>query len=155
MMEFILFMSKVDKEIIELIKKANYTIEENTTLCLIGKQFAGFHKRKQKEIIICTDNAKRLGNHKKNNNLNNNNNHKTKLFLRRALRHEATHLAQACNNNKPTKIIKDFEKKIGSQKLKALKESVRISGNLEKEIEAYVMEDKPEKVKKAIEKYCL
>mgnify|MGYP006058785949 CR=1 FL=1 len=28
-MEFIIFLSKVDKEIIELIKKANYSIEEN------------------------------------------------------------------------------------------------------------------------------
>ena len=45
--------------------------------------------------------------------------------------------------------------KINKNKLKALYSSVRISGNLEKEIEAYVMEDKPRKVKEAIKKYCL
>ena len=154
-MEFILFMSKIDKEIIELINKANYSIEENSALCLIGEQFVGFHKRREKEIVICTKNAKKLGSYKEDNYVKNNDNHKTKLYLRRALRHEATHLAQACNNNKPTGIIKDIDKKIHPNKLKALKRSVKISGNLIKEIEAYVMEDKPSKVIKAIEKYCL
>ena len=154
-MEFILFMSNVDKEIIELVKKANYSIEENTPLCLIGTQFVGFHKRREKEIVICTENAKILGNHRNSIYINNNDNHKTKIFLRRALRHEATHLAQACNNNKPIGIIKDINKRLHPSKMKALKESVKISGNLKKEIEAYVMEDKPNTVKKAIKKYCL
>tara|TARA_Y100000589_G_scaffold321252_1_gene352348 strand:- start:1366 stop:1830 length:465 start_codon:yes stop_codon:yes gene_type:complete len=154
-MEFILFMSKVDKEIIELVKKANYTIEENAPLCLIGKQFVGFHKRREKEIVICTENAKKLGNFQDSIYINNNDNHKTKIYLRRALRHEATHLAQGCNNNSPTNIIKDINKRLHPSKLKALKGSVKISGNLKKEIEAYVMEDKPFVVKKAIEKYCL
>ncbi|MAU27581.1 MAG: serine hydroxymethyltransferase, partial [Pelagibacterales bacterium] len=31
-MEFILFLSKIDKEIIELINKSNNSIEENTAL---------------------------------------------------------------------------------------------------------------------------
>ncbi len=154
-MEFILFMSTIDKEIVELINKANYSIKENGALCLIGKQFMGFHKRKEKEIIICTRNAKDLGDYKDDIYIRNNENHKTKLYLRRALRHEATHLAQACNNNNLTAIIKDINKKIHPSKLKALRESVRISGNLNKEIEAYVMEDKPKRVKQAIEKYCL
>jgi len=154
-MEFILFMSTIDKEIVELINKANYSIKENTTLCLIGKQFMGFHNRRKKEIIICTGNAKKLGGYKDDIYIRNNENHKTKLYLRRALRHEATHLAQACNDNNLTNIIKNIDKKIHPSKLKALKESVRISGKLNKEIEAYVMEDKPKVVKQAIEKYCL
>ena len=147
-------MSKIDKEIIELINKANYSIQENSALCLIGEQFVGFHKKREKEIVICTKNAKKLGSYKEDIYVKNNDNHKTKLYLRRALRHEATHLAQACNNNKPTGIIKDIDKKIHPNKLKALKRSVKISGNLIKELEAYVMEDKPNKVIKAIEKYC-
>ncbi|MBK16989.1 MAG: serine hydroxymethyltransferase [Prochlorococcus sp. SP3034] len=154
-MEFILFISSIDKEILELIKKLNYSVEENASICLIGNQFVGFHKKGEREIIICTKNAKHLGKYKEDIYIQNNDNHKTKLYLRRALRHEATHLAQACNNDKPTGIIKDIEKKIHPNKLKALKASVRISGNLLKEMEAYVMEDKPNKVKKAIEKYCL
>ena len=77
------------------------------------------------------------------------------LYIRRALRHETTHLVQSCNNNKPTGVIKNIEDKIHVGKLKALKSSVRISGNLDKELEAYVMEDKPRKVKEIIETYCL
>ena len=44
---------------------------------------------------------------------------------------------------------------INKNKEKAIKASVKISGNLEKELEAYMMEDKPRKVKKAIIRYCL
>ena len=80
-MEFVLFMSQVDKEIIELIKNANYTIEENTALCLIGNQFVGFHKKREKEIVICTENAKNLSNYKESVNIKNNENHKTKHYL--------------------------------------------------------------------------
>jgi len=62
-MEFIIFLSKIDREIIDLIKKNNYSIEENAPLCLIDKKFIGFHKKiekkkviikKQKEIIMIT-----------------------------------------------------------------------------------------------------
>ena len=37
-MEFIIFLNKLDKDILELIKKANYSIEENSALCLINKK---------------------------------------------------------------------------------------------------------------------
>ena len=153
-MEFIIFLSKIDKEIIELIKKANYSIEENAPICLIDKRFIGFHKKTEKRIIICTNNAKKITNYRKIKK-HNNDNYKTKLYIRRGLRHEATHMAQSCNSGKLTGIIKNLDQKIHRNKLNALNSSVKISGNLEKEIEAYVMEDKPRKVKKAIEKYCL
>tara|TARA_Y100000589_G_scaffold6237_1_gene5386 strand:- start:58 stop:519 length:462 start_codon:yes stop_codon:yes gene_type:complete len=153
-MEFIIFLSKLDREIIDLIKKANYSIEENTPLCLIDKRFIGFHKKFEKTIVICTNNAKRITNYRKIKK-NNNDNHKTKLYIRRGLRHEATHMAQSCNNGKIVGIIDNLDKKIHKNKLKALNSSMKISGNLEREVEAYVMEDKPRKVKEAIEKYCL
>jgi len=151
-MEFILFLNALDKEIIELINKSNNSIEENAALCQIDKKFVGFYKRREKLIIICTENAKKLGGYREDKHYDN---HKTKLFIRRALRHETTHLVQSCNNNKPTGIIKDIEDKIHIGKIKALKSSVQISGNFDKEIEAYVMEDKPRKVKNLLEKYCL
>ena len=151
-MEFILFLNKIDKEIIELINKSNHSIEENTALCLIDKKFVGFYKKKEKTIVICTQNAKKLGGYRENKNYDN---HKTNLYIRRALRHEATHLVQSCNNNKPTRTIKNIEDKIHVGKLKALKSSVRISGNFQKELEAYLMEDKPRKVKEMLKSYCL
>ena len=148
-----MFLGKLDKEIIELIEKVNYSIEENAPICLMDKKFIGFHEKNKKKIIICTENAKEIGNYRKNSN-NNNENHKTKIYLRRALRHEATHLAQECNNGQPTGIIKNIDKKIHKSKLDILKSSVQISGDLQKEVEAYVMEDKPKLVIKAIQKYC-
>ena len=104
-MEFILFLSKIDKEIIELINKSNHSIEENTALCLIDKKYVGFFNRREKAIVICTKNAKKLGGYRKN---KQSDNHKTNIYIRRALRHEATHLVQSCNNNKPTGIIKNL-----------------------------------------------
>ena len=151
-MEFILFLSKIDKEIIELINKSNNSIEENTALCLIDKKFVGFYKRREKVIVICTKNAKTLGGYREGKRYDN---HKTKLYIRRALRHETTHLVQSCNDNRPTGVIKKIENKIHEGKLKALSSSVRISGNYDKELEAYVMEDKPRKVKEILESYCL
>ena len=151
-MEFILFLSKIDKEIIELINKSNHSIEENTSLCLIDKKYVGFFKRREKAIVICTENAKKLGGYRED---NRDNNHKTNIYIRRALRHEATHLVQSCNNNKPTGVIKNIEDKIHKSKFKALNTSVQISGNYEKELEAYVMEDKPRKVKEILKSYCL
>ena len=151
-MEFILFLSKIDKEIIELINKSNNSIEENTALCLIDKKYVGFFKIREKEIVICTKNAKKLGGYREDKRYDN---HKTNIYIRRALRHEATHLVQSCNNNKPTGIIKNIEDKIHAGKLKALNSSVQLSGNYSKELEAYVMEDKPRKVKEIIKSYCL
>ena len=151
-MEFILFLSKIDKEIIELINKSNHSIEENTALCLLDKQFVGFYKRSEKAIVICTKNAKKLGGYRKDKRYDN---HKTNIYIRRALRHETTHLVQSCNKDKITGVIKNIEDKIHAGKLKALNSSVQISGNYEKELEAYVMEDKPRKVKEILKTYCL
>ena len=151
-MEFILFLSKIDKEIIELINKSNHSIEENTALCLIDKKYVGFFKKREKAIVICTKNAKKLGGYREDKRYDN---HKTNIYLRRALRHEATHLVQSCNNNKPVGVIKNIEDKIHKGKIKALNSSVQLSGNYEKELEAYVMEDKPRKVKEILKSYCL
>ena len=51
-MEFILFISKIDKEIIELINKSNNSIEENTALCAMDKKFVGFYKKREKVIAV-------------------------------------------------------------------------------------------------------
>ena len=151
-MEFILFLSKIDKEIIELINKSNNSIEENTALCLIDRKYVGFFKKREKTIVICTNNAKKLGGYREDKRYDN---HKTNIYIRRSLSHEATHLVQSCNNNKPTGVIKNIEDRIHKGKLKALNSSVQLSGNYEKELEAYVMEDKPRKVKETLKNYCL
>ena len=155
-MEFILFLSKLDKEILNLLIKANYIVEENKIECLLNKEIKGLHNFKENKIIICTENAKRKTNYRNIKRLPNKDNFKTELAIRRALRHEATHAIQNCNNNKTIGDIKKLEGKLHQNKRKALEFSTsNFSGTYAKEVEAYILEDKPKKVKNMIIKYCL
>ena len=154
-MEFILFLSKLDKEILNLLMKANYIVEENKFECLLNKEIKGLHNFKENKIIICTENAKRKTNFR-NKKQPNKDNFKTERAIRKALRHEATHAIQKCNDNKTIGDIKKLDSKLHQSKRKALEfSSSNFSGNYAKEVEAYVLEDKPKKVKNLIKKYCL
>ena len=155
-MEFIIFLSKLDKEILDLLIKANYIIEENKIECLLNKEIKGLHNFKENKIIICTENAKRKTNYRDKKKGFKKDNFKTELAIRKALRHEATHAIQKCNNNKIIGDIKNLEDKLHQSKRKALDFSTsNFSGTYAKEVEAYILEDKPKKVKKMIKKYCL
>ena len=155
-MEFIIFLSKLDKEILDLLVKANYIVEENKIECLLNKEIKGIHNFEENKIIICTENAKRKTNYRNKKHVQNKDNFKTELAIRKALRHEATHAIQKCNNNKIVGDIKNLEDKLHKSKRKALDFSIsNFSGTYAKEVEAYVLEDKPKKVKKLIKKYCL
>ena len=155
-MEFIVFLSKLDTEIFDLLKKANYAVEENKIECLLNKNIKGLHNFEENKIIICTENAKKKTNYRKIKKQQNKDNIKTKSAIRKALRHEATHAIQKCNNNKIIGDIKKLENKLHQSKRKALEFSTsNFSGTYAKEIEAYVLEDKPKKVKNLIKKYCL
>ena len=152
-MEFLLFLNPREVEIIELITKANYSIEENTPLCLIGKNYFGFLKNKQKTVVICTENAKRYSGYYLPKIVKNDNYDKTGLYIRKALRHEAVHIAQNCNNGNLI-AIKKYSPEFNSSKLRALKNSTLISGSEDKEHEAYYLQEKPKLVIKALKKYC-
>ena len=155
-MEFIIFLSKLDKEILDLLIKANYIVVENKIECLLNKEIKGIHNFEENKIIICTENAKRKTNYRNKKQVQNKDNFKTELAIRKALRHEATHAIQKCNNNKIVGDIKNLEGKLHQSKRKALEYSTsNFSGTYEKEIEAYIFEDKPKKVKKMLTKYCL
>ncbi len=155
-MEFIIFLSKLDKEILDLLIKANYIVEENRIECLLNKEIKGLHNFVENKIIICTENAKRKTNYRNMKQQQSMNNIKTERAIRKALRHEATHAIQKCNNNKIIGDIKKLENKLHQSKRKALKFSTsNFSGTYAKEVEAYVLEDKPKKVKNFIKKYCL
>ena len=54
-MEFIIFLSKLDKEILVLLIKANYIVEENKIECLLNKEIKGLHNFVENKIIICTE----------------------------------------------------------------------------------------------------
>ena len=78
---------------------------------------------------------------------------RTAILIKKALRHEAVHVAQECNNGK----LLDIKQRIlmNPAKFKALKGSKKISREEEKEMEAYILEDRPKLVKKELKKYCL
>ena len=155
-MEFIIFLSKLDKQILELLGKANYLVEENKIECLLNKEIKGLHKNKENKVIICTENVKNKTNYREIKKYSNKDNFKTEREIRKALRHEATHVIQKCNNNNPVGDIEDLEHRLNPAKRKALLFSTsRFAGTYDKELEAYILEDKPKKVIKMIKSYCL
>ena len=155
-MEFIIFLSKLDKEILNLLIKSKYIVEENKIECLLNKEIMGIHNFVENKIIICTENAKRKTNYRNEKKRPNKDNFKTELAVRKALRHEATHAIQKCNYNKTVGDIKNLENKLHQNKKRALEFSTsNFSGTYAKEVEAYILEDKPKKVKSMIKKYCL
>ena len=76
-MEFIIFLSKLDKEILDLLIKANYAVEENKIECLLNSEIKGLHNFIEDKIIICTENAKRKTNYRNEKKRPNTDNFKT------------------------------------------------------------------------------
>ena len=151
--EFIEFIDRTEVEIIRMIEKAGYKTAENTKLCLLGENYVGFFNRVKKEIIICTNNAKKREGYTHLRKKNKDVFERTALHIKKALRHEAVHVAQECNNGKLLKI--DRKLSMNPSKINAFNGSIRISREEEKERQAYILEDKPRLVKNELIKYCL
>ena len=154
-MEFVDFLNSKEQEILGLVYSAGYYVEENTPLCLLSKKYFGFLKKKQKTVVICTQNAKDVGGYSFRTIRDNDDYSPTKIYIRRALRHEAIHVAQGCNKGNLLKL--DELKKINFNKYKSesLRGSALVSGDYLKEKQAYTLEDKPKIVIRALKKYCL
>ncbi len=154
MLEFILFLGAQEKQILDLIQKANYKVEENTPLCLIGDKFFGFLKKRTKTVVICTENAKKHTGYYMMKNTNSDT-YKTGIMIRRALRHESVHVAQECNNGNLINLNPKKKTIMNTLKSNALKGSVAFAGEKEKEYEAYSIEDQPRKIIKALKTFCI
>ena len=152
-MEFIQFLDREEIELLRMVEKAGYSTEENTPLCLLGEKYVGFLRKKQKTIIICTDNAKKKEGYKLLRNMNSDKFERTAKHIKKALRHEAVHVAQECNGGKLLDIKKTLS--MNPAKNEALIGSKKISGEGEKERQAYILEDKPKLLRNELEKYCL
>ena len=152
-MEFIQFLDKIEIEIIRMVEKVGYSIEENTSLCLSSDNYVGFLRKKEKTIVICTENAKKREGYTLLSKRDTNRFERTATHLKKALRHESIHVAQECNDGKLLNIKKRLS--MNQAKIKALNGSIKISGEEEKEKQAYILEDRPKQVKKELEKYCL
>ncbi len=155
-MEFILFLAAKEKEILELINKAGFSVEENTPLCFLGDRYVGFIKKRQRTVVICTENAKINNGYFLPGPSHNNAKNRTAISIRKALRHEATHVAQDCNDSQLLGIFKQNINIHKWYKRNAIIASTSI-GNIkeQREAEAYYMEDRPNTVISALKKYCL
>ncbi len=154
-MEFLLFLTAKEKEILELVYKAGFSVEENTPLCLLGKQYVGFLKKRQKTIVICTKNAKVNSGYSLPGPNREAARYRTAISIKKALRHEATHVAQDCNGSKLLGILKENQKVHKWYKRTAIIDSTSIGSiQEEREAEAYYMEDRPTIVISALKKYC-
>ena len=152
-MDFIEFLDKSEVEIIKIVEQVGYRTEENTSLCLLSDDYVGFLNKRKKIIIICTENAKKRESYTLRRNKDNDTFERTALHIKKALRHEAVHVAQECNNGSLLKI--DGKLSMNPSKMNALNGSIKISGEKNKEIQAYILEDNPKLVKKELKKYCL
>ena len=152
-MELLEFIDRTVVEIIRMIEKAGYKTAENTKLCLLSENYVGFLDKRKKEIIICTSNAKKKEGYTLLRNKDKDAFERTALHIKKALRHEAVHVAQECNDGNLLKIEKKLS--MSPSKIKALKESIKISGERKKERQAYILENKPKLVEKELRKYCL
>tara|TARA_Y100001968_G_scaffold221761_1_gene204594 strand:+ start:497 stop:961 length:465 start_codon:yes stop_codon:yes gene_type:complete len=154
-MEFLEYLDRTEVEIIKIVEKAGYKTKENTQLCQLGDDYVGFFDKRQKVIIICTNNAKKREGLTFLRKGNKDTFERTALHIKKALRHEAVHVAQECNDGNALQIEKKLTMNIA--KMKALNGSIKISGEVEKEKEkqAYILEDKPRLVEKKLKKYCL
>ena len=152
-MEYLGYLDRIEVEIIRIVEKAGYNIEENTSLCLLSDDYVGFLEKRRKVIVLCTKNAKRREGYTLIRKRDKDIFERTALHIKKALRHEAVHVAQECNDGNILKIEKKFFMNVS--KMKALNRSIRISGEEEKERQAYILEDKPILVAKELKKYCL
>ena len=152
-MEFVDFLDKKEIEIIKIVEQAGYKIEENKRLCLVSNNYVGFLNKRKKVLIICTNNAKKREGYTILRKKDKDTFERTALHIKKALRHEAVHVAQECNNGNLLNI--DEKLSMSPLKLKALNESIKISGEREKERQAYILENKPKLVEKELRKYCL
>ena len=152
-MEFVDFLDKKEIEIIKIVEQAGYKIQENKPLCLVSNNYVGFLNKRKKMLIICTNNAKKREGYTILRKKEKDTFERTAIHIKKALRHEAVHVAQECNNGNLLNI--DEKLSISPLKLKALNESIKISGEREKERQAYILENKPKLVEKELRKYCL
>ena len=152
-MEFIGFLDRTEIEIIKMVEQAGYKTAENTQLCLESNNYAGFLNKRTKVLIICTNNAKKREGYTTRRKKYNDTFERTALHIKKAVRHEAVHIAQECNDGN----LLNLEKKLSMSpsKINALKESIKISEEEEKERQAYILENKPKLVEKELKKYCL
>ena len=140
-MLFPYYLTAEGKQIVELIAKAHFQVQENISWCADGN-YAGAVIKENKTFFICTKNILNGGN--------------ANQYLNETVYHEAVHVVQACKGMKPIGIplsqmplpsrkIRDIDRSISLTKKKWMRQM---------EHEAYWLEDKPKKTIHYLKKFC-
>ena len=139
-MDFLLYLTPQSQDILNQIYKKKYSVRENIGLCRTNKDTFGYANY-DKKFVICTNNIKES-------------NFDLKFYINETIYHEAVHVAHFCNGFRPFGISPKLMK-LSSWKYNDIKNSVNMANTTSRiEHEAYWMEDKPEKVKYVLQKYC-
>ena len=139
-MEFLLYLTPEAKDILNQVYRAKFSVTENSYFCRENTTLFGYSDFGNK-FVICTQNIKRSG-------------EDVKFYVNQTVAHEAVHVGHLCNGFRPFGIsLSDMP--LPSNKLEDVKNSTKTSyASYRIEYEAHWMENKPEKVKYVIQKYC-
>lgn len=145
-MEFLTHLSSVNSDIYKILSQ-KLKFVENSSICR-KHNIHGWTDTKQKTISICTNRIKSSNDYV--------------YYLNETFYHESVHAAQYCYNKMSSQGFKAFNinpslMKLNDNRTKDLKTAIKIAGVGLRQIEheAFWMEDKPNKVKYVVEKYCL
>lgn len=140
-MQFLLYLTPDAQEVYELISR-KITISENAPICK-KYDIYGWFDSKKKTMFFCTDKILSREN--------------VANDILVTLYHESSHVSQWCKSKSdymiPLGISPIF---LSSEKIKMVKDSVSINGDKVRKIEeeAFWLENKPEKIKDYLKKYC-
>lgn len=141
-MEFLLYLSPESSEIYKMVSR-KVRVVENTPICRQHDIF-GYYDAVKNNLSICISRIKTYGNLEEN---------VTETFL-----HESVHIAQDCKtkgNYLAPFGISPSVMDLNQRRQNDLKRTIAFDSRLKYiDMEAYWMEDKPDKVKYVVQKYC-
>jgi hypothetical protein len=141
-MNFLLYLSPESTEIYQMISR-RIRVVENTPICRKYDIYGWFDVNK-KTMTICTDRIVSRND--------------SEYYVNETLLHESVHIAQYCKNKSLIPLgITPSQLQLSSRRNQDVESAVKISGPSVRQIEreAFWMEDKPNKVKYVVKKYCL
>jgi hypothetical protein len=142
-MEFLLYLSPEGQNIYNMISR-KVRVVENAPICR-KRDIYGWFDSMRKEMTFCTDTIKTGPS--------------PEYYINETLFHESVHVAQSCKNGKgylEAFGISPSSMPLSERRWKDVSTVVSSVGNSVKHIEheAFWMEDKPDKVKYVVQKYC-
>jgi hypothetical protein len=140
-MIFLHYLSPTGQQLIQDLISAKFHIHENVEFCRKSNLFG--YVDFPKKFVICTNNIKKSG-------------FDPNYYVEETVYHEATHAAQICKSNQNLGLsAKNMP--LPSNKIQDIKNALKASGgrgSRMKEHEAFWLEDKPEKVRYYVKKFC-